>query len=368
MITPRSQDLTRTTLGVLFIGVLIVACFWVLRPFIPSLMWATMIVVATWPLMLRAQALLWGKRALAVTVMTLALLLMLVVPLSLAIVTIVAHAEIIVDWAKSLATLTVPPPPDWVAKVPVAGSKIAAEWQQISIAGPGELSERVAPYVRGFLLWFVSQVGGFGMMVVHFLLTVVIAAILYSSGETAGRALCRFGRRLAGHRGENVIQLGAQAVRAVALGVVVTALIQSSLAGIGLAVAGIPYAAVLTAAIFLLGVAQLGPAPILLPVVIWLYWKGEAVWASALLGWALLVGSLDNFLRPALIRRGADLPFLLILAGVIGGLIGFGIIGLFIGPLVLAVTYTLLIAWTQGDELELEPGSKAVPTQLSDVS
>lgn len=368
IITQPSRDLTRTTLAVLFIGMLIVGCFWVLSPFVPSLMWATMIVVATWPLMLRAQVLLWGKRALAVTAMSAALLLVLVVPLSLAIGTIIDHAEIIVGWSRSLATLTAPPPPDWVAKVPVVGSKLAAEWQQISIAGPGELSERVAPYVRSFVRWFASQVGSFGVMLLHFLLTVVIAAILYSSGETAAAGLCRFARRLAGGRGENVVQLAGQAVRAVALGVVVTALIQSSLAGIGLAVAGIPYAAVLTAAIFMLGVAQLGPGPVLLPAVIWLYWRGDAVWATALLGWALVVGSLDNFLRPVLIRRGADLPLLLILAGVIGGLIAFGIIGLFIGPLVLAVTYTLLTAWIKDDELETAAAPKAVPAKLSDMS
>ena len=361
MITAPSQDLTRTTLAVLFIGVLIVASLWVLQPFVASMIWGSMIVVATWPLMRRAQALLWGKRPLAVAVMTVALLLVLVVPLSLAVGTIVDHADVIVAWSKSVTALTVPPPPDWVAKLPVVGSRLAVEWQQISIAGPGELSARVSPYVGRFVRWFVGQAGSFGVMVLHFLLTVIIAAILYSSGERAAAAVCRFARRLAGARGENVVWLAGQAVRAVALGIVVTALIQSSLAGIGLAIAGIPYAAVLTAIMFMLGVAQLGPAPVLVPAVIWLYWKGDPIWGTALLVWTIVVGSLDNFVRPILIKRGADLPLLLILAGVIGGLIAFGIIGLFIGPLVLAVTYTLLTAWIEDDELETATAPETVP-------
>jgi predicted PurR-regulated permease PerM len=124
-----------------------------------------------------------------------------------------------------------------------------------------------------------------------------------------------------------------------------TALVQSALAGLGLAAAGVPYAGVLTALVFLLGVAQVGPVPILLGAVAWLYWQGSAGTATALLVWTLPVGAIDNVLRPLLIRRGAGLPLLLVFAGVLGGLIGFGIIGLFIGPVVLAVSYTLLVDW-----------------------
>jgi predicted PurR-regulated permease PerM len=131
----------------------------------------------------------------------------------------------------------------------------------------------------------------------------------------------------------------------VALGVALTAIIQSVLGGIGLAIAGVPAAAVLTAVMLILCIAQLGPGLVLLPSIILLYWKGETLWGTVLLIWSLPVVILDNFLRPALIKKGADLPLLLIFAGVIGGLIAFGIIGLFIGPVVLAVAYTLLQAW-----------------------
>jgi predicted PurR-regulated permease PerM len=188
------------------------------------------------------------------------------------------------------------------------------------------------------------------MMFVQFLLTVIICAILYAGGEPAADAVRRFFRRLAGQKGDDMIVLAARAIRGVALGVVVTAVVQSLLGGIGLAVAGVPAAAVLTAIMFMLCIAQLGPALILFPAVAWLFWSDQTLWGSVLLVWSLVVVTLDNFLRPILIKKGADLPLLLIFAGVIGGLIAFGIIGLFIGPVVLAVTYTLLGAWVNGGD------------------
>ena len=187
-------------------------------------------------------------------------------------------------------------------------------------------------------------------MFLHFLLTTAIAAILYARGEQAGAAVIRFGRRLGGDRGEMAVRLAGQAIRSVALGVVVTALAQSVIAGVGLAVVGLPFTPVLTALIFLLCLIQLGPALVMVPAVIWMYYVGDTGWATVLLAFTLVAATIDQFLRPVLIPRGADLPMLLILAGVIGGLIAFGILGIFIGPTVLAVTYTLLNAWLAEDD------------------
>jgi predicted PurR-regulated permease PerM len=135
----------------------------------------------------------------------------------------------------------------------------------------------------------------------------------------------------------------------VALGVGVTAVVQTVLGGIGLALAGVPFASLLSAVMLMLCIAQLGPALVLFPAVGWMYWTGENGWGTFLLVWSLVVSSLDNFLRPMLIKKGADLPLLLIFGGVIGGLLGFGLIGIFVGPVVLAVTYTLLKAWVEDD-------------------
>jgi predicted PurR-regulated permease PerM len=180
---------------------------------------------------------------------------------------------------------------------------------------------------------------------VQLLLTLVITVILYSHGETARNGLIRFGRRLAGDNGGHVVVLAGASIRAVALGVVVTALAQTVLGGLGMAIAGIPFAGLLTAVILLFCIAQVGPMIVLIPAVVWLFWDDQTGWGIALLVWSLVVGTMDNFLRPYLIRKGADLPLLLIFAGVIGGLIAFGIIGLFVGPVVLAVAYTLLVQW-----------------------
>ena len=150
---PFSIDITRTTLSVLFIGILIAATFWIMRPFLTAIIWATMIVVTTWPLMLSVQNRLWGKRGLAVTVMTVVLLLVFIIPFTLAIVSIIGRADEIAGWAQSLATFALPPPPAWVEHLPVVGPKIAAKWNEIAAIPPAELSERLAPHAKKAAGW-----------------------------------------------------------------------------------------------------------------------------------------------------------------------------------------------------------------------
>ncbi len=340
-----SRDLTRIVLAVITIGGLIVASIWILRPFLAALIWSTMIVVATWPVLLGIQARAWGKRWIAATVMTAGLLLIFVAPFSAAIGTIVANADDIAGWAKGIRDLTVPPPPDWVGHVPVVGESIARIWTEWAAKGVEELARAAAPYAGRLVTWFAAEVGGFGLVTVQFLLTIVIAAIMYVNGEAWAAWVRRFGRRLAGERGDSVVQLAGKAIRGVALGVVLTALVQALLGGIGLWIAGVPFAPVLTAVMFMLAVAQIGAVPVLVCALIWLWFQGATGWFVALLVWTLIVGSMDNVLRPILIKKGADLPLLLIFAGVIGGLLSFGLLGLFVGPVLLAVAYTLLNDW-----------------------
>ncbi len=354
------QDLARTTLQLLALGILIASTFWILRPFLIALAWAIMIVVATWPVLLQMQAWLGGRRALAVAAMTIALLLILVVPTYLAIATVLDNVARLADWSRSLAALGIPPPPTWLESLPLVGATLAVHWRDTAAAGLEEIPARLAPFAQTLAVWFVGQVGNIGLLVVQFLLTVIMAAILYANGETAADGASRLARRLAGPRGEKLGLLAAQAVRSVALGVVVTAILQATLAGIGLATAGVPFAALLTAAVFILAVAQVGALPVLLPSVIWVYTQNGAAWGTAFLVWAIFCSTFDNLLRPLLIKRGMRLPLLLIFAGVVGGLIGFGVIGLFVGPVVLAVAYTLLADWvSEGDPSDREPESAA---------
>jgi len=344
MAEPR-RDLTLTVLAVLSLGGLIIASLWILKPFLGALTWATMIVVATWPLMLRVQKTVGNRRWLAVLIMTLVQLLVLIVPLSAAIATLVGNINTIGEWIKALGDVKVPPPPAWLATLPFVSDSATQIWQEVATEGVEVLAEKLAPYAGTLSRQFITEIGNFGVVFVQFLLTVIIAAILYAGGEHAAEWTRRFGARLAGRRGEHLVTLSGQAIRGVALGVVVTALIQALIGGVGLIIARVPFATVLTAVMFMFTVAQLGPLPILVPAVVWLYWSGSPGWGTFLLIVTVVAATVDNFLRPFLIKRGADLPLLLIFAGVIGGLIGFGLIGIFVGPVVLAVTYTLLQAW-----------------------
>ena len=356
---PVTMDLTRTMLAVLFIGALIAACSWILLPFLTAFLWAATLVVTTWPVMLGLQAWLGGKRWLAVTVGTVLLLLVVIVPLSLAVATIVAKVDDIAVWGKSLAAFTVPPPPDWVRGIPIAGPKVADIWRQYASLPPDELSTRLTPYAGKALSWFSARAGTGVKMFLEFLLTVIISAILYAKGETAASGIRHFVRRLAGQQGEDMVTLAAKTVRSVALGIVVTAIIQSSIGAIGLVIAGVPAPGLLSAVMFLLGLAQIGSAPVLIPAVIWVYARDGALWGTILLVVSILSMVSDNVIRPVLIRKGADLPLVMIFAGVIGGLVAFGIIGLFIGPIVLAVSYTLLESWVMGNGREEQVGENA---------
>ncbi len=339
------RDLPRILLAVLFIVVMIIVSLWILQPFLPALIWATLLVVTTWPLMLAVQRRLWGRRSLAVIAMTATLLLVVIVPLAFMTATLTEHADDVAGELKTLALASVPAPPGWVERVPLVGKKLAAHWQAIAALSPDELHTRVTPYVKDAVLWMLGKTGNLAMLFVHLLLTVAISVLLYSQGEIAAAAVRAFARRLAGSRSEQSVTLAGQTIRAVALGVVVTAVVQSVLGGIGLAVASVPLAGLLTALMFVLAVAQIGPGPVLVCAVIWLYWTGDTVTTTVFFVWALFVGSIDSVLRPLLIKRGADLPMTLIFVGVIGGLLAFGIVGLFVGPVVLAIAYTEMVAW-----------------------
>jgi predicted PurR-regulated permease PerM len=362
--TLPAWDLTRTLLAVLSIGGLIAASYWVLRPFLPALVWAATIVVATWPTMRAVEARLWGRRGLAVAVMTLAMVVVVAAPITIAIATIAGYADQVIVLARSVAAGGLPAPPAWVESIPLVGHRIAEEWLRIVAARPEDLAAQSIPYLRAALTWLIGQAGDLGVLLLHLLLTVALSAGLYARGDGIAAWVLAFARRLAGAEGERVALLSAQAVRAVALGIVVTAVVQAVIGGVGLAVTGVPYAGLLAAVMLLLGVAQVGPWPVVFGATAWLYWKGDVLWGTVMLVWSIATTSFDNILRPLLIRRGADLPLPLIFAGVLGGLLAFGVIGLFIGPVILAVTYTMLRVWV--DELGLAGPAEPPPAGSPD--
>jgi predicted PurR-regulated permease PerM len=338
-------DLTRTTLAVLGIFGMIAASFLVVQPFLGPLVWATTLVIATWPLMLRLQAALGGRRGLTVALMTIGLLLIVVLPLSAAIGAIVANSDRIMELVAAVPNFHVPAAPAWLADIPLLGGAAVDRWATVAGRDTAEIVQLATPYVGSITRWFAAAAGSAGSLFIHLLVTIALAAVLYASGETAAGWCRRFGRRLAGTRGEQVVVLAGQAIRGVALGVVVTAVAQTLVAGVGLTLAGVPRVGILSAIILMLCIAQLGPALVMVPATIWLFATGATVSGIILTVFTVAAMTMDNFLRPFLIKRGADLPLLLILVGVIGGLLAFGLLGLFLGPVLLAITYTLLQNW-----------------------
>ena len=333
----KSSDLTHTTLSVLVLVVLVVSTLWVLSPFFSAILWATIVSVTTWPLLLRLQALLGGRRGLAVAVMTLATLLVAIIPIAAAVRTIVDSAQNVTAEVKHLQEITLPALPGWIADIPFGGKRLVSSWNEFAALGPEARTEALTPYVQSALQWFAAQAGNVGLLLLQFLLTMIISAIL------------RFATRLAGRQGYDAALLAGMTIRSVVLGVVVTALVQAAIGGAGLFIAGVPAAGLLTAVLLFLCMAQVGPLLVLLPAVVWLYWSGQSAWGTALLVITVITGALDNVLRPLLIKRGADVPLVLIFGGVIGGLLAIGIMGLFIGPVVLTVAFELLERWMADD-------------------
>jgi predicted PurR-regulated permease PerM len=346
----RSEDITHATLSVLFLALLVGSTFWVMSPFLTSMLWATIVSVASWPLLIRLEALLGGRRGLAVAVVTAMILLVVFVPVTLALVTIVNNARNLSAELKSLESIALPPPPGWLDRIPFGGERIASEWTRFAALGPQQRSAAITPYVQSALQWFAIKAGSIGTTLLQILLTAIISAIVLAKGEIVRDGILRFARRLAGRQGHDAAVLAARTIRGVVLGVVMTAVMQAAIAGAGLYTCGVPAAGLLTAVTLFLCLSQVGPLPVMLPAVGWLYWSGSNVMGTTLLVIGVVAGAFDNIVRPLLIKRGADLPLLLIFTGVLGGLLALGIIGLFIGPVVLTVAYTLLAAWVSRGE------------------
>ena len=339
----KGWDLPQIVFSLMFIILMIVACFWVVQPFVLGFAWASMVVIATWPLMIKLQGLLWGRRSLAVIAMTLLLILLFVLPVSVLVNSLIDSSGPVIAWASAGHIQL--PDMHWLNSIPLVGRKLFSAYHNLVQGGGSAMMTKVQPYIGRTSGFLFAQAGHFGRFMMHLGLMLLFSVLLYARGEQVGHGIRHFAFRLASRRGDAAVLLAGQAIRAVALGVVVTALVQGLLGGIGLAISGIPYATVLTVVMILSCLVQLGPLVVLIPAIVWLYWTGDTTWGTVLLIWSCVVGTLDNVLRPMLIRMGADLPMILILSGVIGGLIAFGMIGLFIGPVVLAVSYRLVSVW-----------------------
>jgi predicted PurR-regulated permease PerM len=333
-------------LGVL--GLLLFFSFTLIRPFITIAIWSVVLTVALYPVYDWMAGRLGGSRRLAALLLTILNLLIVIGPatwLTLGLIDSIRNLSEHLD----LSALTLPPPPHAVKTWPIIGASIYQFWDLASTNFQAALA-KTSPLLKpvGGILLGVAEGAGIG--VVKFFIAIVLAGFLFSPAPSLVNAILLFSRRLASGRGERFVQLAGATIRAVSRGVIGVSALQAFLAGVGLVAAGIPGAGLITSAVLILGIIQIGPSIVLVPIVIWSWIAMDPTTAVLITIYLIPVSLLDNILRPLVMARGLDTPMLIILIGVLGGTVSYGITGLFLGPIVLAVIWELLVAWTRERE------------------
>lgn len=317
--------------------------FVLLRPFIAILIWAAILSVALYPIYLGLKRVLGGRPTLTACLLTILALVVILGPVTTIIIALVDNLSSIAE-GISAGTLTIPPPPPYVADWPLIGEQLSKFWQTAS-AELGEALKSIEPQLKAAAVKLLEVIGGIGLWVVQFTVAIVIAGFTYSRAQGIDDALNTFAARAAPSMGPSFIDLAGGTVRSVARGVVGISMLQALLFGIGALVAGIPLAGLWTFAVLVLAIVQIGPGLVILPVVIYGWYSMETLWAVILTAYMVPVTFMDGVLKPIVMGRGLPVPMLVIFIGVIGGTIAHGLIGLFVGPIVLALGYELGRAW-----------------------
>jgi predicted PurR-regulated permease PerM len=336
-----------SAIRIALIAVMLALCYWIMKPFLIPIAWAVIIAVASWPGYDRLVQWLGGRRGLASAVFVLIALVVLIVPIVLLSGTLVEGTQ---DLARRFdhGGFRVPSPPD-LSHIPVVGETIQSYWAEASDNLQG-LLQRVEPQLKALGRWIFDFATTASVGLVHFLLAIVIAAVLMAKREIGSGVTRAVAVRLAGNRGEALARLAEAVVRSVTRGILGVAVIQSLLAGLGMLVAGVPGAGLWALLALLLSTIQLGVFPIMLPAAIYVFYHANLTTSVLFLIWSVLVGSLDNILKPILLGRGVSVPMAVIFIGAIGGFIGAGIIGLFVGSVILTLGYELFLAWVKEDD------------------
>ncbi|MCK5573840.1 MAG: AI-2E family transporter, partial [Bacteroidetes bacterium] len=306
-------------------------------------LWGVIIAVALYPTYKKAESAVGGRRGLAATLVTVVMLVVMVVPAFLLMETLISGVQHLADGLRD-GTLQIPPPPEGVAGWPLVGDSVAKLWTLASTNLEKAL-QQIGPQLEAVATWLLSAAGKAGLAVLLFFVSIIIAGVLLAKADAGARTAQKITARLVGDRGGEFVAVAETTVRSVARGVLGVAAIQASLAGIGLLVAGIPGAGLWAVLCLLLAIIQIGPLPILIPAAIYVFATADTLPAVLFLIWVIVVGLSDNVLKPILLGRGVDVPMAVVFLGTLGGFILSGIIGLFVGPVVLTLGYKLFLAW-----------------------
>jgi predicted PurR-regulated permease PerM len=333
-------------------ALLVVGCLLILRPFLPLIMWGIIIAIASYPTFQKLQRALRGRGGLAAILWTLLLLAVLILPIFLL-------AQSLVEGIRPLAmrlkdgTLTIAPPPGRIAHWPIVGAPLTRAWSMAS-TNFTDAVVRLAPQIKSVLPGILSASAGIGFTVLQFFLSVLVSGALLANARAAAEVTRSLANRLFGDRGPEFEQLVGATIRSVTFGILGVALIQSALAVIGFLVMGLPGASVWGAAFLFGAVLQVGGL-VLIPAVIYAFAIAATTKALIFLVWCIFVGVIDNVLKPLLLGRGVAVPVAVVFLGAIGGFVAMGIIGLFVGAIVLSVGYKLFLAWIEGSAVAQTP-------------
>jgi predicted PurR-regulated permease PerM len=334
-------------IGLVFL--LVLWCFNIVRPFILLVLWGAILAVAVYPLFVRLQTALGGRRKLAATLITLIALALLVIPSVMLSESAIDNAQVLATHIKD-GTLRIPPPAETVQSWPLIGERLYSAWSQAS----ENLSTTISKYkdqLTDVAKWILAAAAGAGAVLLQFIVSIIIAGVLLVYAKSSTDTVTRISARLMGAQGGTAFtEMAGATIRSVAQGVLGVAIIQAVLAGIAMLLVGVPYAGIWTLLVLLLAIVQLPTILILGPVIVFVFTITSTVPAVIFAIWSLLVGVSDTFLKPLLLGRGLDVPMPVILLGAIGGMILSGIIGLFVGAVVLALGHKLFMTWmSQGE-------------------
>lgn len=334
------------------IALLVVGCFLVIRPFLAAMLFAAVICLSTWPAYRWVKVRTGGRNTLAALLFALGMLLAIALPVALVSHSLITHSAQAIDVVRGLLDRGPPEAPSWVAAVPLVGGWVSDYWHDLVSSQEQivALAKRIAEPAKGVLFAAGAAVGE-GLL--QILLAIFVAFFLYRDGDEIARMIQAGVVRLAGsEQGVSVLSTAQNAVKGVVYGLIGTAIAQAGVALVGFVIAGVPGALLLAALTFVLSLVPMGPMFVWVPAAIWLYAQGQPGWAlfMALYG-AFGISSVDNLVKPILMSRAGGLSVLLVVLGVFGGAIAFGFIGIFVGPVLLAVAWSLIKAWLAAHRL-----------------
>ena len=341
---PDSRSKLERNLAIGVMALLLAGCLLVFVPFLTATLWAIVLCFSSWRIYLRVLGSLNHRRTLAAAVMTIGMIVILLLPFCLVGATLADNirdvGEALQKWKQEGAH----GPPAWVEKIPLAGSWARQYWQDLADdrSRLAQLGKQILPGV-GVVVLKLAQILGNGLL--ELIVSIFVAFFLFRDGASAAEMLHSIVLRIGLERGERYLTIAGNTVRGVVYGILGTALVQAIMAGLGYFVAGVPGPALLGLLTFFLSPLPVGPPLIWIPASIWLFHQGHTGWGVFMIIWGLAVSSVDNFIKPWIISQGVRMPFLLIVFGVIGGALQFGLIGVFLGPTLLAVAHNMIQEW-----------------------